>query len=71
MDLNDFMKALEEERPHWFIDFATKEELINCIAPNTNILDIVRLSHEVANRLFVCARATHNFLRKEANHEIL
>ena len=65
MNLNDFMKSLEEERPHWFMDFATKEELIGCIAPNTNVLDIVRLSHVVASRLFVCARATHNFLRRQ------
>lgn len=73
MELKDFIKEMDEQSPQWHFEFATKEDLIGAFdkGPNTRQteVNVDWLRKIVANRLFVCARATHTFLFWRGGYE--
>jgi hypothetical protein len=70
MNLEEFKKELDIEKPRWFIEYANEQELkqfVNDALSKSNFYTLAHyensLKDSVASRLFVCARASYRFMK--------
>jgi hypothetical protein len=70
MNLEEFKKELDIEKPRWFIDYANEQELkefVGSIVDGSRFYTLTHyettLRNSVASRLFVCARASYRFMK--------
>lgn len=63
MSLEEFMDAMDVEAPEWFINLADERDLKDFVRGNQIATKkLSELRRRTGNRLFICARATHQGL---------